>query len=475
VRTHPIRSMAVAAALVIAALATTSTVTPAGAQTPTGLAPSAAVGFNGALVSGQAWGAQASLAGSSLPAVNQGKVAWQTLQCIPVSGKTVTNQGALSTVDAPTPGVSTSVLSGGAVVDAGTPTVNVTSADAVERSTVASVSLLNGMIQATALDSHAHTTLDATGLNHHSTVDDGFYPGGNDGSTGATFASLSIAGTSVSLPVPANTTIALPGGIGSVTLNEQVLGGATTSVTGAQVPSQVTVRAIHVRLTNLGGYAGDIEVATAFTTVRNSPASLRGYAFTASLAIPSPLVVGRQNINYLPCVGTNDLDVPQSTPSVSIPGVLTSGTGTSTVHGARLTSPANSISTAQVQTVDVGTFLHADAITIQARTRGTTLTTPQVSSDEPVATFVNLVINGTPITAPLPNQTISVPGVGTVTLNRQLCTSDDPNNPHACTGSHYDEMIATAIVIRITVPSNPLGLPTGAEIRIAEAETAVQS
>ncbi len=406
----------------------------------------------GAIVKGEAYGALASLSATgSMPSVSEGKVAWQVMPCVARNGVTFTNQGQISALNKPSvlsavPGLPTNFLGSGTVVDTGVASFNASQADVTESSTVQSASLFDGQIAATGLKALAHTSLTGAG-----TASDG----------AMTFASLTIGTQTFSNSPAPNTVVALPllPGV-SVVLNEQI-----PSLTG------ITVSAIHVIVTNLGGYHGDIYVATASTMAKPSTAALQGYAFMASASAPPVVVVGRQNVNYLPCAGTNGVPNSQSTPSVVMSSVALSGTGTSTVEGQRGTT-SYSKSRSQIQNLNIGNgMVTASVITAAANTAGSS---GALTSDFTGVQFVNLTVNGNPVPVPVSGTNMSLPGVGTITFNVQLCKSDNAAAPRSCNGAHYSEAINTAIVIDVTVPNNPLGLPTGVQIRIAEAETAVR-
>jgi len=96
-------------------------------------------------------------------------------------------------------------------------------------------------IGATALKSQANATANASGA--------------SSSDTGTQFTALQVLGQTISLPVPPNTVINLPG-LGFVVLNEQVCdGGPFPTAPGPVTPcagsthSGLTVRAIHVVLT----------------------------------------------------------------------------------------------------------------------------------------------------------------------------------------------------------------------------------
>jgi hypothetical protein len=79
-------------------------------------------------------------------------------------------------------------------------------------------------------------------------------------------------------------------------------------------------------------------------------------------------------------------------------------------------------------------------------------------------TVLNLVVAGTPISAPVPNTVVPLPGIGTLTVNEQIS--------HVTNSSA--SMIVNALHIRLGA-SNPLGLPAGANIVVGHARAVLQA
>jgi hypothetical protein len=87
--------------------------------------------------------------------------------------------------------------------------------------------------------------------------------------------------------------------------------------------------------------------------------------------------------------------------------------------------------------------------------------------------LVGLVVQGTPVTAtPPPNTVIELPGIGFVILNEQFCDNQGTLAASCSNGSllGHAGLTVRAIRLDVTAPNNPLGLQTG-EVIVAEAHS----
>ena len=443
---------------------------PLAAMAPAGASAAIPSGFSSTIARGSAWGAEATLNALGKPTASVGKVALQVTPCSPVSGRIYENHGGdvnltLPGLPLPIPPLPVSALTTGAITNAGQPTFSATMADDLESSTVHSFSALDGLIHGVEVQARAHSTLDATGLNHH--VDGDTYPGGTDGSSGFTFSALSVAGINIDPAVAPNTTITLPAGLGSVVVNEQVVFGPKTQTALGKVPSALQVTGVHIMVNDFVGFSGDMRIAVAVTRINSSAAKLEGYAFATSAKVSPLTTVGRQNFLPMACGGTKGVDKVAIQVLGSLPGIAVAGNATSIVNGTLDPQPLVH-TTAQIENLDLlGGLVTADAITSKANSMGDD---SGIHSDGIGSRFVNLSIGGNLLPSEVPpNTRIDLPGgLGYALVNSQVCVSDRVPKK-SCDASTKGSITVDGIIVVITLPGNPLGLPAGATIRIAEA------
>jgi len=88
------------------------------------------------------------------------------------------------------------------------------------------------------------------------------------------------------------------------------------------------------------------------------------------------------------------------------------------------------------------------------------------SSDAQGTSLLGLSVGGTLVSDnPPPNTTILVPGIGSVTLNEQVC---DGGGPPPCTGGTSSGIRVRAIHVIIDDP-NVTGVSQGADVMVGEA------
>ena len=418
--------------------------------TPPGGGSSTPADGSTAYVTGSAFGLSAVLVGPLGAAVGTAPLAGQSLPCNPTSNATYQNMIANSSVLVPQS--TNSVAATGTIDDIGTVTFDhaAKTGDVVETSTVQNVSLLNGLITASAVTSKAHTTMGPNGTDHHTT----------DGTTGSTFANLVIAGVAQANITGANVRVDLPLGAGYVVLNEQTVVPATASD-----PEQIVVNAIHVYVNTSLNLAGDIEVAHAQTGTATAGGRLSGTAFLITGSLIPVLTTGILSNLGMPCQGTGGADLSSDQASLGIASVGSIGAGHQTVNGTMASGGNTSTVTATIGAINLlNGLVTADAVTAKAHaTAGPSGTT----TDAAGTTIANLKVNGKPIAASVPpNTAIALPGLGQVVLNEQVATSGGP---------HDASMTVAAIDIQITVSGNILGLPVGAYLVVAMAQATASS
>lgn len=166
-----------------------------------------------------------------------------------------------------------------------------------------------------------------------------------------------------------------------------------------------------------GGLIALASPASASTLEVGYQASAYGTQVTAGSAIKS----GRSALSVLGCVSQAGVSHTNTVASVSAPPALTSGTvdtaaaskGTSTSVAARATST--------VQTASVLNGLISATAVKSVSTSSRNAATGAFGVSAAGTTFVNLKVNGKPISGtPAPNTKITLPGVGYVILNQQV-------------------------------------------------------
>src|SRR5712691_3179964 len=307
--------------------------------------------------------------------------------------------------------------------------------------------LLGGVITADEIKAVSTTTLDANGL--------------SVSASGSGFINLVVNGSAVSSNVPPNTTIKLAG-IGKVVLNEQ------SAATGSW-SAKLIVNMIHVYVTqsNPLGIATGTQIilpnassGLTLLSAVNGPAVLGGVAYgtqvTGSLITSSPTAAEFQK-----CFGTNGVTISNSLASVNIPLVLTSGTVADTAEGNITQSQAEGHTTSTVQSLNLlAGLVTVGALTVQANASTTDGT--HVTRSDTGTSFTNLIVAGHPeiIDSVPPNTTVSLLGIGTLYLRRELTSSN-------------------AIVVRgiqlVIAKNNVLGLPTGTNIIVGSASASVHT
>jgi hypothetical protein len=195
------------------------------------------------------------------------------------------------------------------------------------------------------------------------------------------------------------------------------------------------------------------------------PGSFRGEAFgTNATAVVGPIAASLGRTAYLPCPcqGTNGAIQQNNVTSLSagLGGtVLTAGAVTSTVF-ARKTA-TNTVEVSNTSTIADINLLNGliTATTIKA-VANTNANATQIASNATGSQFVNLVINGNPISAnPAPGTTIALPGVGSVVLKKVIISG---NNTKA------RNITVDMLTIEVGL-ANGFGLPVGAKIVVAHA------
>jgi hypothetical protein len=398
------------------------------------VAPPSHATTSGLFYTGDAYGSYANV-GKTIIA---GKTAVVGFGCQTLAGRHVAN--TIASVNA-SPVITTGAINTtGDSTDTGTAQASQFTAD------VHDVNLLAGLITATEVKAVSTTSNDATGL-HVSAA-------------GSTFVNLVVGGNAITVMPAPNTVLTLSVGgqvVGTVTLNEQIQSiGATKAA--------LTVNMIHVKLT------ADIPgVATAGTNIivshaksdleLNKAGSLDGQAYGTKATVGSLILSGPTAVVHMPCGGTNGKVVTNSVATVDLGTLGSSGTVTDTAQGTITGTLASGETTSTVQALkllssDGGqTFLiTADLVKADAHA---SKSGGVLSFSDSGSTFVNLVVNGTPIADNVAaNTQITVDGL-TIWLHRVI---QKPNQ------------ITVRMIEIIVNGANPFGLNLSTDIQVAVAE-----
>ncbi len=393
------------------------------AQAPAAFAKALETGYQGS-----AYGTQVNV--DSI--VQSGRSALSVLGCVSQPGVQKTNT-AVSVNAAP-------ALTTGTLDTSAASQTTATGVASVASSNVASVGLLGGLVSASAVTSVSTA--------------------GRDNSTGALsvsaagtqFAGLSVAGIPISSTPAPNTKISLPG-VGYVMLNQQ------TSSIGA-ISAKMTVIGIHVVVTittPLAAAGTQIEVGYATSSLGGPVRGLLGgVGYGASAHVGGNVIAGEEFPQPMPCLGTHGNTLANSAASVTIPGVLATGTVTDTANG---TANANKVSgevTAAIQNLNLlGGMVTATVVEADVTASGN----PPSLGDH--SSFVGLSVAGQPgIGDNVPvNTKVPLAGIGTLWLHRVVQTGTS--------------IRVIMIQLDVTVPSNPLGLSPGTVVDIASAQVNV--
>jgi hypothetical protein len=393
------------------------------AQAPAASAKALETGYQGS-----AYGTQVNVDS----VVQSGRSALSVLGCVSQPGVQQANTAV--SVNAP-PALTTGTLDTSAASQ-----TTATGVATVASSNVQSVSLLSGLVSASAVTSVSTTSRDnSTGALSVS-------------SAGTQFAGLSVAGVPVgSTPAP-NTKITLPG-VGYVLLNQQ------TSSIGA-VSANMTVIGIHVVVTistPLADAGTQIYVGYA-TSSLSIPVRglLGGVGYGASAHVGGNVIAGEEFPQPMPCLGTHGNTLTNSAASVTVPGVLATGTVTDTANGTANARRVSGEVTAAIQNLNLlGGMVTATAVKADVTASGN----PPSLGDN--SAFAGLTVTGQPgIGDNVPaNTKVPLSGIGTLWLHRVVQT-----------GSSIRVIM---IQLDVTVPSNPLGLSPGTVVNVASAQVNV--
>ena len=332
-----------------------------------------------------------------------------------------------------------------ALLITGNVTTTATTAASPVRSASSSVvhglRLLGGDVRSAMIESHAATTVGASGF----------------ASVGSTrFADLVIAGRAVSRTVAPNTRRALPG-LGYVILNQQARARGATS-------ASLIVDALHVVVTqtNRFGVAANtnILVGHAMSGLSRPVAGfLGGEAYGTSATSSASARSDPKFKALMPCLGTGGRQLVDSGAQTGRAGVLASGVDRNTAVGTDLPTAADARMTATVHDVSLlAGIVRASEVIAAAQVvdHG-----GRVRFDDGGSRFEGLSVPSDPTlgSSVPPNTVLTIPGVGTLYLHRVLRTA---------------RTLEVRMIELVVTHRDVAGLALGSDVRIGVARVSLR-
>lgn len=303
------------------------------------------------------------------------------------------------------------------------------------------VNLLNGTITADAVETITTTT--------------GTEAGGLVASANTKFVNLKIVGVNLPVNIPKNYKVSVPG-LATIVLNASI---PTVAEDGALLNQGYGVGIFLLRSVATAPASSTIVLNPTYAAmapgIPTTQPQVGGFAYaTQVLANVGEAITGQVgktgSLSTAPG-SSGGRTVTNSTASVNVPGVLTTGLVKSTSTSTARANYADVTNVNQVAGINVlGGVVTADAIKVTAHSKKDGATFTRFMKLE----FVNLKVAGQSIPVTVgPNTRISVPGVGTVVINDQLQT--------------FNANRIRGVYIKLLEPNG--GLQAGAEIELAVA------
>jgi hypothetical protein len=318
-----------------------------------------------------------------------------------------------------------------------------TSAEVQNTATVQGLNILNGLISADGMTAVASVSATAKTIT-----------ASGDGSL---FKNLVIAGQPIADNVPANTTLPLPG-IGTVTLKKITPAG--TFRKGGQI--LVEMIAIEVSTRNSLGLPLGTKLIVAHALagyVRKQPEAVYGgLAFvaeaTGNFGDDLKNKIGRAALVSIECQGTAGKTKTNSINTLTANGIMGLSDGVTTAFASPEGDALVSRTTASTASLNLlGGLIKLDGMQAVAQS---SLQNGIATGSADGSGFTGLTVLGipVPVTTP-PNTKLTLPGIGSVTVNEQTISKD---------GS------VTVNGLHVVVSTfNLLGLPVGSELLVAHA------
>jgi hypothetical protein len=330
----------------------------------------------------------------------------------------------------------------------------------------AGVNLVSGLVTADAVRGVA--SAQASGFNS------------SFSSAGSAFKNLVVNGAQLNNVNP-NTTIDLPAiqfGAGSFVKLFEEIGSSSQppagELTGGTFAADLTVNMIRVHITNLAPTGEAIDVVVSHAQAHADFPQPTGCPALAGTVSGDATIVNEQtNPSQLPVVfgfvniplqgGHDHQDLDQLSTSL-----VNGGTSVSDSAGTVSASSSNSSSFAKAENVCLlpsagACTVFASAINSQANSASGG---GKSSSDAGGTSLLGLSVGGMGVSDnPPPNTTILIPGIGSVTLNKQTC---DGGGAPPCSGTSSSGIRVRAIHLIVDNP-NILGVAQGADVIVGEA------
>jgi len=309
------------------------------------------------------------------------------------------------------------------------------------QSSTASISLLAGLITASAINAVSTTTIDNNGNFQLS-------------SAGSNFSNLSVLGQNYNGPVAPNTRINLPL-LGYVVLNEQSSNISAENAT-------LTINMVHVYVT-VGNLLGlqvgtQIIVSSASSGMYNvnAPGIIGGYSFGTQVS-GGILASSPSASEVLPCLGTGGNVLTNTQVSVNLPSILTTGTLVDTVESNLTPSYSSGQNTSTIQALNLLNGL-VTASLLQAQVSASIVDGYWNATLTGQDSFVGIAVAGHPeITDNIPDNTVvPIAGLGTLYL-KEIIYYDAPSG------------IEVRSVELVVNQVNIYGLPVGLDVIVGDA------
>jgi hypothetical protein len=312
-------------------------------------------------------------------------------------------------------------------------------------------------------------------------------------SAGSTIANLKVVGLGVPVDLNQTTKITLNPlvfGKGSyVAINERSgpNGPPRAGLVGGKLTADLTVTMIHVKITGLLKLqSAEIIVGQAIAhseflkTFVCEPInrSVSGHAYVAATST-GPLVADLLQgfVQIAPGGGNEEqhivaLKVPATGNILGAEVADSSAQGVVTQTDARSTSVAEIAGqgTTPACVLKTGTTCVVTATAIRSEARSVADGVNGSHSADTGTTFVDAKVLGLALPVNVaPNTTITLPGIGFIVLNEQVCDNGGPTSTHSCEGYPHSGITVRAVHVVITVANNVLGLQPGIQLVVAEA------
>jgi hypothetical protein len=366
--------------------------------------------------------------------VSSGRTAEVTMWCSTKPG--IHNRNNIASVQVP------GVMTIGEVVSTADGTLVPDGKKASASTALQNISMLGGLITADQLKAVSTTVHKRSGFK----LSD----------AGAIWSNVAIVGQTIPSQVPApNTRVDIPL-VGYAILNEQ-----TRSTLAHKAVLSINMVHLHVTQDNplLGVKKGlNVVIGHASSSLINVAGPLGGQAYTTNLNVDAGglLTSGPSAVLYLPCAGTDGRVKSNSIGSVTVPGVLSIGSGKNTGSGVANPRTVKGQISSSVQSIRMlGGVISADAV--NAAVTGVKQNGVRRFTDVSTG-FVNLVVNGQSFGGDVPaNTKIDIPNVGTLWLHHVVRTA------HSLRVTMLELKLSTA----------GLGVPAGTTLRMVSAQLSI--